>query len=550
MTYTVPAAQALAEAEAEAGAEADRGRRLRTALVVLVPAAVALALSFYDLGTRSIWLDESATISIANQHGAALWSAMQRDGGNMLAFYGLVHVLFSWFGDGTVVLRAPAAVASGLTAAAVAATGARLFRPAVGLAAGLLTAVSLPFVYWSQNGRAYSLVVAFGALSYLGFVHLVAGESRRRPGHPPWYAPYLYAGSLIVAVYMSFIVVLLVPAQLLSLYWYRRRGRVITTCLAVVAVASVPVLLLAHARGSSQIFWIRKPNLNSTFQIVQVIVGSGLPPEFRHTASSVPLLAITLALGVGAGVLGLWRARRHPPVDGVSQMRWAGALVAGWLVVPLALDVAESSLGQSIYESRYLLMSSPALALLLAWALLSPRRRTAPKGRAMLAGGWVAVVALLVLRGVQILPTYTSSPENWQEATRYVLARERPGDCVLFYPSDVRQAFDYYVLHSSFPESSWPRPILPTAPFTEVRAYLEDYATLSSSQLTRRAASCPRMWFVSSHAGVPGASLISTTHHLRYVALLRGLESDYARHRLVRISHASQIDVWLFAQHR
>ena len=540
-----PPPMAPQRASTSSGQPPDQSRRRpgwRRLVVVLVPAAVAVALCAVDLSGRSIWIDESATLSIASQHGAALWAAMRRDGGNMLAYYALVHLLFSWFGDGTAVLRAPSVVAAGLTAGAVAALGARLFRPVVGLAAGLLTAVSVAYVYWGQNGRAYAFMFAFVALSYVAFAHLVTGDSRRRPGHASRLAAIGYSAALVLALYMSFVAVLVVPAQLVSLYWYRRRFGLVAACLAVAAVASVPIVLLAHARGSSQLFWVPRPNLQSESEVVQAVAGSGLPPVFHNTASSVPLLVLTVLGVLAAATAGLRRASRQPLADGISPARWAGALVAAWLVVPTVLDFAESLVGQSVFESRYLLMSAPAVALLLAWGLFESG--LAP------ALAWCGLAGLLVLRGAQIVPTYGVSPEDWHAATAYVLARERPGDCALFYPSDVRQAFDYYLLHSSAPRSSWPRPVLPTAPFTEVRPYVEDYATLGGAQLDAVARSCRRVWFVSSHAGVPNGTPLSRVHYSRYLALVRGLESRYVGHRLVRMSYASQIDIWLFQDRR
>ena len=61
---------------------------------------LAIALCLYELTTRSLWLDEAATVAIASQHGSALWHAMTHDGGNMLGYYALLHVLIGWFGDG------------------------------------------------------------------------------------------------------------------------------------------------------------------------------------------------------------------------------------------------------------------------------------------------------------------------------------------------------------------------------------------------------------------------------------------------------------------
>lgn len=515
-----------------------RRLRLPVWVAVLVPGLVAVVLCAFDLSGRSIWIDESATISIASQHGAALWAGMRRDGGNMMAYYALVHVLFSWFGDSTSVLRAPSVAAAGIDAAVVAAIGSRLFRPRVGLAAGLVSAVSIAYVYWGQNGRAYELMFACGSLAYLAFVHLVDGESSRRPGRPPRFAPVLYVASLVAGVYMSFVVVLLVPAQLLSLYWYRRRYRLVGACLVLVALCAVPVLVLAHARGSSQLFWVPRPGPQSELQVLQAIAGSGLPPVFHLTASNLPLLALTVLAAAATAVAGCLRARSHPLEHGISRGRWAGALVAAWLVVPTLLDLLESFVGQSVFQSRYLLMSAPALALLLAWGLFETRL---PE-----AAGWTCLGGLLVLRGAQILPTYGASPENWRAATGYVLARERPGDCVLFYPSDARQAFDYYVRRSHVPATRWPRPLLPALPFAEVRPYVEDYATLGAAALGRDARTCPRMWLVSSHAGVPNGTPVSVLHYRRYRALVREIKALYPVHRLVRVSYASQIDIWLF----
>ena len=64
-----------------------------------------------SLTTRSLWLDEAATVAIASQHGSALWSAIAHDGGNMLGYYALLHVLVGWFGHRRV--RDPPAVGGG-----------------------------------------------------------------------------------------------------------------------------------------------------------------------------------------------------------------------------------------------------------------------------------------------------------------------------------------------------------------------------------------------------------------------------------------------------
>src|SRR5579884_3114784 len=72
--------------------------RVLDGLTVVLPTLLAIGLCLYELTTRSLWLDEAATVSIVRQHGGAFASAVAHDGGNMLGYYGLLHVLVGWFG--------------------------------------------------------------------------------------------------------------------------------------------------------------------------------------------------------------------------------------------------------------------------------------------------------------------------------------------------------------------------------------------------------------------------------------------------------------------
>lgn len=513
---------------------------LVAALVVVVPVAVAIVLSSIDLSVRSLWIDESSTFAIASQHGSSLWAAMKRDGGNMLAFYALIHLLVGAFGRGTVVLRLPSVLASGLTAGAVALIARRFLSPLAAGAAGVLTAVSLPLVYWGQDARAYSLMFAFTSVSYLGFVGLLDGGGRAGDRPPAWAWP-TYVIGLVVAMYMSFIALLVVPAQLLSMFWRRRRGGYVLSALAVSLVCGIPLGVLALSRGSGQLFWVPRPDAASTGEVVQALAGAGFSPDFRPTASSLPLLALTLAALALAGTLA-WRRSRPPPGGGdEARARWAVVLVGAWLVVPPVLDGLESLVGQSVFESRYLLISAPAAALALAW-LMCDSGLARPVGLAGLA-------LLIGLRAWQIAPSYGVSPENWKAATSYLTARSRPHDCVAFYPEDGRQAADYYIEASGTRiRAALPRPVLPAAPFSQVRPYLEQYVSLSHAGLQAVASSCGRVWLLASHVGVPGATPESTAHRHRFDVLVGRLEHRYRAHRVVRFGYASPVSVWLFSR--
>ncbi|HXZ83783.1 MAG TPA: glycosyltransferase family 39 protein [Acidimicrobiales bacterium] len=512
---------------------AARGRGARPFArwgVVAVPTVIAAVLGAIDLGGRSLWLDESATFAIAAQHGAALASAMARDGGNMLGYYALIHVLVDWFGSGTVVLRAPSVVGGAATTALVTVLAGRIFAPRVAMAAGVLTAVSLPAVFWEQDARSYALLTAFVAGSYLGFVALI--DPRAGGGRGRAWVGYVVATTL--ALYMSFVAVLVVPAQLASLASSGRRARSVVSALVAVACLAAPLAVLAGARGSGQLFWVPRPGLTVVGQVLVSLTSAGFQPNFHLGATALALEVATLfAFAVALAVL-VGRA----VADRSSARVWGETVVVAWLVVPFVVALVESVFAQPTFTARNLLVSLPAAAIVLA-------RVVADRRLPRLAGA--GLFALFVgLRAAQLAPSYGVSPENWRGATADVLARTEPGDCIAFYPSDGRMAFTYYLDHGAPVSVALPRPVLPTTPLRQVVPYLERYTTLGGAQLGRVAAACPRLWLLSSHEGSPTGPAASVANYRRYVRLEMDLKGLYPRSSVVSFGWASPVRVELF----
>jgi mannosyltransferase len=505
---------AIAPVRTPPGAPARRGEQHReswlTVAAVAVPTLVAFALCLYDISSRSLWLDEAATVAIATRHGAAFGAALARDGGNMLGYYALLHVLIGAFGKGALVLRLPSLVGAVSTVGITGVLALRLFGRRVAFAAGLLTAVSLPLVYWGQNARGYSLMVALIAASFLALTAAVQSDRSIA-----WWV--VYGVSMVAAVYAGLEAALVIPAQLVVLIWHRERWRAFAATLVLVAACCAPLAVLAGDRGSGQLFWVPGPSFTTTKQIVQSLASTGLQPNF-YTSTGNVLLALTAVVLV-LGLVRIGSLLRDPARHGAAR---GPMLALAWLVVPFLFALLESVLGQSIFQARYLLVSLPAVSLLLAWTALG---RGAP-----VALGTIVVVALVALRTLQLAPAYGVSPEDWRAATSYVVGQARPGDCVAFYPLDNRMPFQYY-LASRGPAAlaTAPRPILPAVPWTQVRAYVEDYASLSAARLSELGSRCTRVWLLSSHEGAVGGPPVSRANHARLQAMLAALGRDYPR---------------------
>ena len=472
---------------------------------LLVPCALAAVLAFLELASRSLWLDEGATIAISTQHGSALWHAIAHDGGNMLGYYLFQHELIALFGHAPAVIRAPSALATVVTVGLIGAVGRRLFDRRVAFAAALLAAVSLPLVFWGQDARAYAPMLTFICASFLALTY-VTEDAAPRGVRLAWLA---WAASLVLASYMSFVAVLVVPGQVLVLWCYRRAAwRAMAVSLGGVIVACAPIAVLAARRGSGQLFWVPSPSLARIDEMLRWVTSSGMPPNVHRTAIGAVLLGLSLVALIAI----LVRALRRP--------EWRTSLLAAWLLVPLVLILAESLLGQPVALARTSLVALPAASLLLGAGLFGSG---AIRVRVAVPLAWGALAILLVLRGLVLAPSYGSSPENWKAAATYVSARARAGDCVAFYPLDGWMVFNAY----SGAAAPLPASVLPNAAWGPSRPYVERYVVPSAARRASIARRCGRVWLIASHEGQRDGPPVSRANLVHFHALQASLRRVY-----------------------
>src|SRR3954452_4536903 len=129
----------------------EDSRRLRSGVVV-APALVMLVVGFCGLDRGSMWLDETATFTVATRSVHQILAVLSSIDVVHGAYYLAMHV---WMlpGGGEVWMRVPSVLAMAVAAGATAALGTRLCGTRTGLVAGLLFA-GWPLVsYYAQEGR-------------------------------------------------------------------------------------------------------------------------------------------------------------------------------------------------------------------------------------------------------------------------------------------------------------------------------------------------------------------------------------------------------------
>ncbi|MFJ6214292.1 glycosyltransferase family 39 protein [Streptomyces sp. NPDC092296] len=402
----------------EAVGSGDGGRgRGRAWAVVAVVVAVMLAAGFWGLDRGSMWRDESATYDVAHRSVRQIL-AMVRHVDAVHAVYYLFMHLWLLPGGGEVWMRVPSVLGMAAAAGLVAALGARLWRPRVGLVAGLLFAATPLVTFYAQEGRSYAMVCAGVLLATYCLVRAVETGGR-------WWAGYAVAVPAAALLHEFAVLVLLAHGAALLL---ARTPRAVWRRWGIAAAVSgvlLAPLALYSKQQSGQVGWLQRPDWAAVWQLVRLFAGP--------------------VTGVVVGVLVLAVVGLVPGPGRPERGRLTVAAVAGPLAVlpPAALLLASQQ--QPMYHERYVLYALAGLPLLAAAGLeriaaLLPGRWPA----ALLAGLAVAGAVLPQLPEQRAARTLESRPDDLAGAARAVRAGAQPGDGVVFLARNYRAAWLAY----------------------------------------------------------------------------------------------------------
>lgn len=378
---------------------------------------VMLAVGFWGLDRGSMWLDETATWTVATRPLHQIVALLGNIDVVHGAYYLFQHVWLS-AGGGEVWMRVPSVLAMSVAAGATAALGVRLSGPRTGLVAGLLLA-GWPLVsYYAQEGRSFALVM--GAV-LVGTWCLVQALST---GHRRWW--FAYTASVAVAGTLHEFAVLAVVAHGVTLLlvrpsWRAWRAWLVSALACAVLVAPLAVLSQQQA---GQVSYMTAPTWSTLVDLAE---------KFLSTSVWLSLVVVGLAVvGIVADVRG--RSDR----EGIGLV----AVALPLLLVPVGLLLG-TSLVHPLFQVRYVLFSVAGLPLLAARGIdLLTTAAGRISGRT--AVGWVVVAVLVLGISVAQLPalrqerTTNSRSQDFAGAAAVVQAEARPGDGVVFLPLTYR----------------------------------------------------------------------------------------------------------------
>ena len=391
--------------------------RLVLVATLCVIVAVGAWVRFQNLGTESLWSDETASWYQSKDSLADLIGRTARDN------YPPLHNLFLYasinlFGDGEWSLRLPSAILGTANILAIYWLGSMTGGRIAGLLAAAFLALSGFHVWYSQEARMYALLSLAATLFAASSFYFV-----RSPTIPR--AILVSLGGLAL-LYSHPFGTLNWIAIVTAISFFILRAPVIVRRTIVIWVASNAVAVVGFAPWA----WLLLRR-SATF--------SGFPypsPEFVYKALNGlvggRLMAAVLCVGV---VLALLPARYAVGAEKPRFTRSPIPVFFVWAGLPIALALLTSLVSTPIFWPRYLIGSLPPLLL------------AGTYGLSRFARGW-AGFGVAVILSVAVLTSYLNydwpHKEDWRGASAMLKERLKPSDCVLFYKRFVSRSFSYY----------------------------------------------------------------------------------------------------------
>ena len=492
-----------------AGNAMDRNRTGRWALALLGVLTLGGALlRAWQIGDKSLWIDEAFSVWIARQPLAEGISWLARIDQHPPLYYALLH-LWLRLGDGPAAVRLLSALVSALNVPVLYGLGARLAGRKVGLLAAAVLALSPFHVYLAQEARMYALLSLTVSLSLWALARLLSdtrtmdlpGE-QLRAAYRQWRAGGRWPRPSEVATDLAWLGYALATGAALwthntaVLYWVAANAIVLGLWLTgrrrqtgVGALTAPPLGNWALAQGAALLlwapwlpgfvcqsaavyehFWLSAPTWRTVLRAVGDFMCAFLPGRIGWTPAIWAGYGALLALGLWAllrrrGQLWFLVAAFTVPVGGA------------WLI----------SLVRPIFYDRTLIWATVPLYLLLAAGIAGLRYRSF----ILAATAMLATLSLLSVRD------YYSGyqKEAWDEAAAYVAARAEEGDLVLFHATWTQLPFDYYFRAYGVPVEERGAPVdLFARGALEPQMRAEDVPALHAMVRGRE-----RAWLVYSH---------------------------------------------------
>jgi len=396
----------------------------RYAQILLCLTIFGFILRFYHLGFNSLWLDEASTYTFATMSLSGIWQATAGGEFNPPLFYWMEHLMLA-LGNNESILRFIPALLGGLTVPLVYIVGKEFVDRNVGIIAAAACAFSPFLIYYSQEARAYSVMLFFVVFAMVFFLRALKNDDLN-----DW---VLFGVLSALAFWSHFYAMVIIGA--LALYALVVKAPSLRKDIGsikpmLIAGAVFVVLCLPLILVTIQLF-AKRTAAAPTYGIQ----GMGIIMETFRQISGFPDNIVIVIVFLALFIIGICQAFL---ID-----RNKGIFLVSLMVLTFVISYFLSF--RIPMEPRYLIFLTPvffigvALSYKPVWNLFHN------------PGVVYGLMVLIVILGAPILVNMYSgyTKDDWRGFSGQIQKATSPGDFVVVIPGYITQPFDYYYSNSS-----------------------------------------------------------------------------------------------------
>jgi 4-amino-4-deoxy-L-arabinose transferase-like glycosyltransferase len=389
-------------------------RYVQTLIVLTI---IGIFLRFYNLGFNSLWLDEASTYTISVKSFADIWQVTASGEFNPPLFYWAEHIMLM-LGNNEVILRFIPALLGVLTIPLFYLIGKEFLDRNAGIIAAAACTVSPFLIYYSQEARAYMMMLFFVALATIFFLRAMKSGSLIH-----W---ILFGVFSALAFWSHFYAFVMIGALVLCalIEWAPRIRTELTNLKMLVAgiivfvVLSLPLIIV-----TLQLFVLRTSSA-PTYGI------QGLGIIYETFIQVAGMNDIAMYLLVALFIVGILVAFRIGKNKGIFLV----LITVLTFVISYILSFKMPMLPRYLIFLSILLFLGIAVSYRLVYSLWNTK--------AVVYG---FIVVLFVISAPVLAGYYSGySKEDWRGFSAALQEKTMPGDLVVSVPGYISQPLDYY----------------------------------------------------------------------------------------------------------
>jgi uncharacterized membrane protein len=330
---------------------------LKNNKILLAIVILGAILRLYKLDYQSLWIDEIFSMKVADPKNdfGFIYDFLKNHDPHPPLYYFSIHTFFLLFGYSTYVLKLFSAIIGILGIVSIYFLGKEFSSKKVGLIAAFLTSINYFAIYYSQEGRMYSLLFFSSCIALFTLSKFI-----KQPSYKTML--FFVLGSLLLIYSQFFGVFELVSLYLAILFFIIKDRNIkllkysfLSGLLTIVLYIPSIIIVLSNPKRDS--IWIQSP----TFQTFELM--------FKEFFGFKSMLNNLIFLLIGISILSYVYKIIKKEKDQKITLSTSFVIILLGIIVTIILSLLYSYYSLPIVVSRYFISILPLILLLFSMLL-------------------------------------------------------------------------------------------------------------------------------------------------------------------------------------